>query len=113
LGRVYTCGVARFGCAGDGEWMVAQGAERASALCAEREGEREKERKRERESDEWINGGVLGVMIGCFLVLWWTSEVAGSVCGRARVLGMCIVEGCVWGHEVAGRAGGGRCGGAP
>ena len=35
LGRVYTCGVGRFGYAGDGEWMVAQGAKRASAPCAE------------------------------------------------------------------------------
>ena len=35
LGRVYTCAVARFGYACDGEWMVAQGAERASAPCAE------------------------------------------------------------------------------
>ena len=35
FGIVYTCAVSRFGYAGDGEWMVAQGAERASALCAE------------------------------------------------------------------------------
>ena len=34
------------------------------------------------EVDEWIHGGVVGVMIDCFLVLWWTSGVAGSVCGR-------------------------------
>ena len=92
--------MARFAYAGDGEWMLAQGAERASAPCAERGGERE-----ERESDDWINGGVLGVMIDCFLVLWWTSGVAGSVCGR--VLGMCIVEGCVWGMRLAGGLEGG------
>jgi len=51
LGRVYTCAVARIAYAGDGEWMVAQGAERASAPCAEREGEGERERKREREKE--------------------------------------------------------------
>jgi hypothetical protein len=37
LGSVYTCVVARIGYGGDGEWMVAQGAEHASAPCAERE----------------------------------------------------------------------------
>ena len=31
------------------------------------------------EVDEWINDGVLSVMIDCFLVLWWTSGVAGGV----------------------------------
>ena len=35
MGSVYTCAVARFAYAGDGEWMLAQGAERASAPCAE------------------------------------------------------------------------------
>jgi len=63
------------------------------------------------EVDEWINGGVLGVMIDCFLVLWWTSGVAGSVCGR--VLGVCIVEGCVWGMRLAGGLEGAGVGGAP
>ena len=61
------------------------------------------------EVDEWINGGVLGVMIDCFLVLWWTSGVAGSVCGRG--FGSVYCGGLCMGHEVGGRAGGGRCGG--
>ena len=82
-------------------------------------GEREKERERkerererrgeEREVDEWIHGGVVGVTIDCFLVLWWTSGVAGSVCGRG--FGSVYCGGLCMGHEVAGRAGGGRCGG--
>ena len=95
--------MARIAYAGDGEWMVAQGAERASAPCAERGRGRG-------ESDEWIHGGVVGVMIDCFLVLWWTSGVAGSVCGR--VLGVCIVEGCVWGMRLPGGLEGAG-GGAP
>ena len=48
-------------------------------------------------------------MIDCFLVLWWTSGVAGSVCGRG--FGSVYCGGLCMGHEVAGRAGGGRCGG--
>ena len=53
----------------------------------------------------------MGVMIDCFLVLWWTSGVAGSVCGR--VLGVCIVEGCVWGMRLPGGLEGAGDGGAP
>jgi len=40
------------------------------------------------EVDEWINGGVLRVMIDCFLVLWWTSGVAASVWGRVGECGL-------------------------
>ena len=71
--------------------------------------ERERKRIGEREVDVWIHGGVVGVMIDCFLVLWWTSGVAGGACGRG--FGSVYCGGLCMGHEVAGRAGGGRCGG--
>ena len=64
-------------------WLHRALSVRARRVQRERERERKGERERDRrECDEWIHGGVLGVMIDCFLVLWWTSGVAGSVCGR-------------------------------
>ena len=73
MGRVYTCAVARFAYAGDGEWMLVQGAERASAPCAGRVC---------MELDCWMNGTGVGCNDFVFLLEFGLAAMVFVLSGR-------------------------------